>query len=703
MSSITAQQTKLDLELVPKEKRLEIKKCNKRLNPGKKQREPTFLVVLDALALTLCYSAFLTTVDVIKVYMHARKFKKPSSPKLTIVLVSPEEPIRKSKRVKRHAKKSTNAPTAGVVLRDTLVMSLSKKKDNMTVEKHKGIDLLSEVALTKEAYSKHETDENEMGTESDQEVKYHEEEKEDNSVKTPSNYTSTIEKDEDNVESKVKDKAEGDEDKGIDYTANQFDDDVDIRLNEPVNTDEGLFKRMTEVPVTSSSHSSNLASKFLNFLHIPHTDVEIVSPMDVHVHHEEPSNQTPIFLTIPVSVITEPSPIYTTAILQSLPSFIPPPPQSTPTPPLTTEATNPLSTLLNFTFVFQFNNRVSALEKEASELKKDDLQNTQVTALVNEHLELRIGATKDKFMSYLSTSTTVRIIDLTKDSSQPQSTYEATALLTKIELKKILIDKMDENKDEDPSAGSDRGLKKRKTSKDTEPTKEFEVEDSDMPQDQEENLSNDDEEPKRKTKATQYDLPGIEHMVPKIWSVAKVAYDKHTMWGISHWRDQRKTFYGYAQGLASSHDVYYTKCILSVTQVENSHTNLSGNDVSDFAIALRMFTRSMVIQKKVEDLQLGVESYQKKINVTKPETTKLSIRKGTHTLRLQTSLDGITKNIRMEYMAQKRWSSLEKKRAHIEIKAIDKQVKEIRMMRSFEKFSGGRHYKTNLWLLQRTI
>ncbi|GKD41132.1 hypothetical protein Tco_1261339 [Tanacetum coccineum] len=64
MSSITAQQTKLDLELIPKEKRLDIGKCNKRLNPGKIQREPTFQVVMDALALTSCYSAFLITADV---------------------------------------------------------------------------------------------------------------------------------------------------------------------------------------------------------------------------------------------------------------------------------------------------------------------------------------------------------------------------------------------------------------------------------------------------------------------------------------------------------------------------------------------------------------------------------------------------------------------------------------------------------------
>nr|GEY40925.1 hypothetical protein [Tanacetum cinerariifolium] len=64
MSSITAQQTKLHLELVPNEKRLKIGKCNRRLNPRKIQREPTFQVVLDALALTPCYFAFLITTDV---------------------------------------------------------------------------------------------------------------------------------------------------------------------------------------------------------------------------------------------------------------------------------------------------------------------------------------------------------------------------------------------------------------------------------------------------------------------------------------------------------------------------------------------------------------------------------------------------------------------------------------------------------------
>ncbi|GKE45321.1 hypothetical protein Tco_1472605 [Tanacetum coccineum] len=135
-------------------------------------------------------------------------------------------------------------------------------------------------------------------------------------------------------------------------------------------------------------------------------------------------------------------------------------------------------------------------------------------------------------------------VTLEKVSSQPHSTYEVASTLTEF----ILLDKMEKNfffsydvyslkrgrkdkdKDEDPSVGSDRGLKKRKTSKDAEPTTGpkykdstsgsskdtksqpkpsrksvqseepvFEVADSDMPQDQEGNLSDNEDEPRKET------------------------------------------------------------------------------------------------------------------------------------------------------------------------------------------------------------
>nr|GFB82398.1 hypothetical protein [Tanacetum cinerariifolium] len=49
-------------------------------------------------------------------------------------------------------------------------------------------------------------------------------------------------------------------------------------------------------------------------------------------------------------------------------------------------------------------------------------------------------------------------------------------------------------------------------------------------------------------------------------------------------------------------------------------TNLTFEERFAFNASLRMFTRSIVIQRRVEDLQLGVESYQKKLNLTKPDT-----------------------------------------------------------------------------------
>nr|GEX49868.1 hypothetical protein [Tanacetum cinerariifolium] len=92
--------------------------------------------------------------------------------------------------------------------------------------------------------SKHETDKNEAGSKSNQEeneeeVEDDEEEKDDEFVKTPS--ISTYDEYETNNESKVEEKAKGDKDKGMDYTTNQFDDDVNVRLNEPVDTDEGFI------------------------------------------------------------------------------------------------------------------------------------------------------------------------------------------------------------------------------------------------------------------------------------------------------------------------------------------------------------------------------------------------------------------------------------------------------------------------------
>ncbi|GJT41873.1 hypothetical protein Tco_0941738 [Tanacetum coccineum] len=129
-----------------------------------------------------------------------------------------------------------------------------------------------------------------------------------------------------------------------------------------------------------------------------------------------------------------------------------------------------------------------------------------------------------------------------------------------------------------------------------------------------------------KTKATKYDLQGIEDMVPNLWSPVKVAYNRHALLGTSHWRSKRQTFYGYASNRVSKHDVSDQQLYkfmegdflrlhlndiedMLILVVQNRLFNLKGEDIVHLVAALRMFTRRIVIQKQVEDLQLGVESY----------------------------------------------------------------------------------------------
>nr|GFA61700.1 hypothetical protein [Tanacetum cinerariifolium] len=54
--------------------------------------------------------------------------------------------------------------------------------------------------------------------------------------------------------------------------------------------------------------------------------------------------------------------------------------------------------------------------------------------------------------------------------------------------------------------------------------------------------------------------------------------------------------------------------------VQGKLSNLTVEERFAFNVSLRMFTRSIVIQRSVKDLQLGVESYQKRLNLTRLDT-----------------------------------------------------------------------------------
>ncbi|GJT98418.1 hypothetical protein Tco_1093936 [Tanacetum coccineum] len=131
--------------------------------------------------------------------------------------------------------------------------------------------------------------------------------------------------------------------------------------------------------------------------------------------------------------------------------------------------------------------------------------------------------------------------------------------------------------------------------------------------------------------------------------------------------------------------------------VQQKLTNLIIDERYDLNVSLCMFTRRIVIQRQVEDLQLGVKSYQKKLNLTKPDTFS----DGTLD-DVRSALNDISKGIRMEYLPKRKWSNLDKKRARVMVQDIDKQLYQRRLMQNLEKFVGGREYVGSRLTLHNT-
>nr|GEW87123.1 uncharacterized mitochondrial protein AtMg00810-like [Tanacetum cinerariifolium] len=109
---------------------------------------------------------------------------------------------------------------------------------------------------------------------------------------------------------------------------------------------------------------------------------------------------------------------------------------------------------------------------------------------------------------------------------------------------------------------------------------------------------------------------------------------------------KRQQLYGFASNKMSLKDVYSRKCIIAVTSLKimkrydyghldeievrrEKLTNLTIDEHFDLNAALCMFTRRIVIQRRVEDHQLGVESYQKKLNLSKPDIFRSNLRNKT--------------------------------------------------------------------------
>ncbi|GKF27566.1 hypothetical protein Tco_0093908 [Tanacetum coccineum] len=73
-----------------------------------------------------------------------------------------------------------------------------------------------------------------------------------------------------------------------------------------------------------------------------------------------------------------------------------------------------------------------------------------------------------------------------------------------------------------------------------------------------------------KTKDVDYGhIKWIEDLGPNtMWSQVSIVYDKHALWGISHWERKRQQFYEFAVNRESAHNVYSRHRILAVTKLK---------------------------------------------------------------------------------------------------------------------------------------
>ncbi|GJS75501.1 hypothetical protein Tco_0725382 [Tanacetum coccineum] len=245
-------------------------------------------------------------------------------------------------------------------------------------------------------------------------------------------------------------------------------------------------------------------------------------------------------------------------------------------------------------------------------------------------------------------------------------------------------------------------------------------------------------------------------------------YDKDAEKGIKHWGDRRKLWYRSQINKFSKHNVYSTQKILGVKSIRvkklhgyghleeivvkrddrqlykfkegdfvDLHMNdiedmllldvkhklfhLDDSDIVDSIVALCMFIRSLIIKRRVEDLQLGVESYQKKLNIIETQKTFPEIKfkelytpsykppgviyedlnKHKRVMRadelykfsdrtLKTVRDELHDRIlyfRLGYnkeMSRRKWTAIDKKRSELMVELIDKHMQERRVIRNLE-------------------
>ncbi|GKB88682.1 hypothetical protein Tco_0960954 [Tanacetum coccineum] len=136
------------------------------------------------------------------------------------------------------------------------------------------------------------------------------------------------------------------------------------------------------------------------------------------------------------------------------------------------------------------------------------------------------------------------------------------------------------------------------------------------------------------------------------------------------------------------------------------HLNyLPPEDKKILTIAVNLWTRNLVIRQRVEDFQLGIESYQTQLNLTKPrwDATGFEFK---HDFIIDEALDYRVKEFQVNGMNlglnTRFWTRKDVDRSKEFMFAIQKLLKTRRIFRNLESFVGGRIKEGDYRLRKRT-
>nr|GEV70244.1 hypothetical protein [Tanacetum cinerariifolium] len=220
-----------------------------------------------------------------------------------------------------------------------------------------------------------------------------------------------------------------------------------------------------------------------------------------------------------------------------------------------------------------------------------------------------------------------------------------------------------------------------------------------------------------KTKAADYgNIKWIKDLVPRtMWIQEPINYDKHALWGVSHWGRKRQQFDGFAVNRESALDVYSKKRIIAITDLKivewHSYKHLDWITVCHDDDKLYKFKEGDFKRLHLQDIEdmllLLLQGKLSNLIVEERFAFNVSLRMFTRSIESKATRRGSTLlsqiRIRMQYLPQTIWRKGDKDRSAAMIQAIDKMLKTRRIMRSLERFVGGRLYEGDFRMLQRTI